>query len=100
MTYKICTNDNGTTSCTYKFAMHSDDLIVTYVPEKDYYMIETPGPRSARWIVPSDLLDALYNVAWESRPKPNERGWYLCCAHDYESKQEPCTECMDNKYGR
>ena len=67
MTYKISTNDDGTISCVYKFAMHSGDLIVIYVPEKDYYVIETPGPRSARWIVPSDLLDALYNVAWESR---------------------------------
>lgn len=96
MNYKIYKNDNGTASCVYKFSLHSNDLIVTYVPSKDYYMIETAGPHSARWIVPSDLLDALYNAGWEIKETPNADGVYYCPSHDYKNKQ-PCLECQLKK---
>lgn len=99
MEYKISKNNDGTSSAIYKHIAVSGDIAVTYVPDKDYYIVETPGPRSAKWIVPSDLLDALYNSAWEDRQKPNANGWYLCCSHDYESRKEPCPECQENKHG-
>lgn len=94
--YNISKNDDGTSSAIYQHSSVSGDIIVTYVPGKDYYMIGTTGPRSARWIVPSDLLDALYNAAWEAKNTPNEEGLYYCPSHG--TKQNvPCEECLSNK---
>lgn len=87
----ISKNNNGTAS-----AVDGDGLTITYVPGKDYYMVETPGPRKSICKIPSDLLDALYNAAWEIKDTPNEDGLYYCPSHDYE-QSSPCPECQVNK---
>lgn len=59
--FKIKKDNQGKTSVKIL-----ENQIITYVPETDSYIVQTELDQVHTSVIPSYLLDQLYNTAWEN----------------------------------